>query len=567
MRTNATINTEPADETRHELAQRLLWSFREDAEHLAEEIGRFLDGGDKVPMLIDIRAHFRGMVRLSDALDRIDAARDWSTVDDHLHSTYASVRLGDYDRVAPDERARRRARRYAATAADAADTAQVTVPDEIVEAMTTAATRAILGLGALVQGHEASVEAIAEVAPEVARWTRIRQALLDGEPLDAADASECWGYCTPDVIEAFGSEREAEFLATLAAAGASKEDLAIHAAGPATDEPGRIWADDGASPYGGIDLSGLDDNARYAATYAITADAENLLDGLKDQLDKVQNSNEDNYLTAAADAAGYLRSLGNLLPTLDALAGSTPTVTHAASFHPNAEGPATCARPDLCGPVCTVKRFRLDEVRAIAYEVAGVATSPLLADHPTYVFPAERVGEAVDAVLSKWDPRMGRGEVPDVDLSVGGTDSVKPSDLRPVVLPPVVANAVTIALGYETTSLGAALDDDSPLIDFNSNPGDLFKVRSNAEPIVEFFGVLDQLEWRKHWAEPVTVTVTDAMLVNVLAVVSKQYEGHHGSSISTEDKERFGDDKLVDILAEAKRHLAGLIAEGEPVAA
>lgn len=40
-----------------------------------------------------------------------------------------------------------------------------------------------------------------------------------------------------------------------------------------------------------------------------------------------------------------------------------------------------------------------EEMRELIYLCAGAATQPLMADNPTYVFPAERVGEAVAECL------------------------------------------------------------------------------------------------------------------------------------------------------------------------
>lgn len=43
--------------------------------------------------------------------------------------------------------------------------------------------------------------------------------------------------------------------------------------------------------------------------------------------------------------------------------------------------------------------FTPEEVTEIAFTAAGAATGPLLADHPRYVFPCERVAEGVRRVL------------------------------------------------------------------------------------------------------------------------------------------------------------------------
>lgn len=43
--------------------------------------------------------------------------------------------------------------------------------------------------------------------------------------------------------------------------------------------------------------------------------------------------------------------------------------------------------------------FAAEEVAGIAFEAVAAGTAPLLADHPGYVFPSERVKEGVECVL------------------------------------------------------------------------------------------------------------------------------------------------------------------------
>lgn len=45
------------------------------------------------------------------------------------------------------------------------------------------------------------------------------------------------------------------------------------------------------------------------------------------------------------------------------------------------------------------KRDIGEKLREIIFQAAGAATLPLLEDHPNYVFPSERVNEAVERVL------------------------------------------------------------------------------------------------------------------------------------------------------------------------
>lgn len=43
-----------------------------------------------------------------------------------------------------------------------------------------------------------------------------------------------------------------------------------------------------------------------------------------------------------------------------------------------------------------------EKLREIVYQAAGAATRPLLEDHPNYVFPSERVSEAVGYVCQQF---------------------------------------------------------------------------------------------------------------------------------------------------------------------
>lgn len=48
------------------------------------------------------------------------------------------------------------------------------------------------------------------------------------------------------------------------------------------------------------------------------------------------------------------------------------------------------------------KRDIGEKLREIIYQAAGAATRPLLEDHPDYVFPSDRVAEAVGYVCSEF---------------------------------------------------------------------------------------------------------------------------------------------------------------------
>lgn len=48
------------------------------------------------------------------------------------------------------------------------------------------------------------------------------------------------------------------------------------------------------------------------------------------------------------------------------------------------------------------KRDIVEKLREIIFQAAGAATLPLLEENPGYIFPAERVAEAVEEVCSKF---------------------------------------------------------------------------------------------------------------------------------------------------------------------
>lgn len=73
------------------------------------------------------------------------------------------------------------------------------------------------------------------------------------------------------------------------------------------------------------------------------------------------------------------------------------------------------------------KRDIGEKLREIVYQAAGAATRPLLEDHPTYVFPSERVAEAVGFVCEEFGipsyPRRDDDEpIDDDELVEGGAD-------------------------------------------------------------------------------------------------------------------------------------------------
>lgn len=48
------------------------------------------------------------------------------------------------------------------------------------------------------------------------------------------------------------------------------------------------------------------------------------------------------------------------------------------------------------------KRDVVEKLREIIFQAAGAATLPLLQDHPDYVFPSERVSEAVEQICESF---------------------------------------------------------------------------------------------------------------------------------------------------------------------
>lgn len=58
-------------------------------------------------------------------------------------------------------------------------------------------------------------------------------------------------------------------------------------------------------------------------------------------------------------------------------------------------------------------------VSEVAYQAAGAATRPLLEDHPDYVFPAERVRDAVAALLAEFDIPPACSDCQEEQLEVG----------------------------------------------------------------------------------------------------------------------------------------------------
>lgn len=48
------------------------------------------------------------------------------------------------------------------------------------------------------------------------------------------------------------------------------------------------------------------------------------------------------------------------------------------------------------------KRDIVEKLREIIFQAAGAATGPLLVDHPGYIFPSERVAEAVEHVCQSF---------------------------------------------------------------------------------------------------------------------------------------------------------------------
>ena len=61
------------------------------------------------------------------------------------------------------------------------------------------------------------------------------------------------------------------------------------------------------------------------------------------------------------------------------------------------------------------ERSIVEKLREIIFQAAGAATRPLLEDHPDYVFPSERVAEAVEYVCASFG-LANPDELPDPEL-------------------------------------------------------------------------------------------------------------------------------------------------------
>ncbi len=84
---------------------------------------------------------------------------------------------------------------------------------------------------------------------------------------------------------------------------------------------------------------------------------------------------------------------------------------------------ASAPRDTTASPIFTPER-----VVEIAFQAAGAATGPLLADHPGYVFPAERVAERVTEVLAEFGIEAhGNGDAFLIDCAICGRPLALPS--------------------------------------------------------------------------------------------------------------------------------------------
>lgn len=65
----------------------------------------------------------------------------------------------------------------------------------------------------------------------------------------------------------------------------------------------------------------------------------------------------------------------------------------------------------------TLVDITVEKLRELVYQAAGAATVPLLEDHPRYVFPSERVQEAVEHVLDTFDISKGMESLTKVETA------------------------------------------------------------------------------------------------------------------------------------------------------
>jgi hypothetical protein len=74
------------------------------------------------------------------------------------------------------------------------------------------------------------------------------------------------------------------------------------------------------------------------------------------------------------------------------------------------------------------KRPIAEKIRELVFQAAGAATGPLLQDHPDYVFPSDRVAEAVERVCAEFGVTVPKPEPAPSPLTKAEHDELAPPD-------------------------------------------------------------------------------------------------------------------------------------------
>lgn len=90
-------------------------------------------------------------------------------------------------------------------------------------------------------------------------------------------------------------------------------------------------------------------------------------------------------------------------------------------------------------------------VSEVAYQVAGAATRPLLEDHPSYVFPAERVRDAVAGLLSDFGIPRACADCAEEEIGHGAKEA---GDRRDATIKQLEAEAGRLLTGREEARAG-----------------------------------------------------------------------------------------------------------------
>jgi hypothetical protein len=281
--------------------------------------------------------------------------------------------------------------------------------------------------------------------------------------------------------------------------------------------------------YGPSPLDALTDGQRYAAVDAILQEGAGFARALVELHERFADAPADEWFVSAADFESNLRTLGNLHPTLRILVDGAKPRTAAVTT-----------------PRVVLKGF------AVAGEVRDAPDQDQGQGQGRDMF-ANLLGH-----IRRTLPLMPEDSAIARSLRRALDDVAEPDPRVMHLLPPRVANGIMLAISYRILTHAESLNGE-PVVDLETSPGDAFKIAADARAIAELTAVGDQLEWRTHWGRfsndpgPVTLHVAETTLVTILDAASTRYQdGLRGS-----DEER-----EVELLGEAMRHVAGLIAAG-----